>query len=230
MKSLAATPRASPYNTMPIVADFGPDVQEYAEFEKERCCPRPDGCPKCLAQGQMVGHGYYLRKPKGLGRGYVIRIKRWRCKACGKTFGCLPSFVLAFRHYLVVVFQLVFEGRLEQGYSWGQMVELCSDDGTPALRTIQRWIVALEENAPEWLTEVDEVLAEQDSQSTWLDPTLAQSVRQPEASGGKALLEVSLHLLAWGKTRWQELAGYGLSERLRFLWHWGAGRGLPRLA
>ena len=43
------------------------------------------------------------------------------------------------------------------------------------------------------------------------------------------LLTASLHLLAWAKTRWQELADYGLTDRLRFLWHWGHARGLNRL-
>lgn len=214
-----------------IVADFGPDVQEYAEFGKERGCPVPGGCPYCLAIGQICGHGYYVRKPKGLGVGYVIRVKRWRCKVCRKTFGCLPSFLLPFRHYLVAVMQPVFEGRMEQGYSWKQVQELCSDQGTPALRTIQRWCKALEEHAPEWLAEANRTLAQQDSQSPWLDATQAAQGRlAPVLQGGQALLQVSLHLLAWGKTRWRELAGYGLNERLRFLWHWGAGRGLPRLA
>lgn len=216
---------------MPIVADFGPDVQEYADFGKEQGCPVPGGCLRCQAIGQIIGHGYYVRKPKGLGVGYVVRIRRWRCKACGKTFGCLPSFLLSLRHYLVEVIQTVFEGRVERGASWRQVQEMCSDQGTPAMRTMQRWCKAFEGYAPEWLTEVDRTLAQQDSQSPWLDATQAsQGWLLPLVRGGKALLQASLHLLAWGKTRWQELARYGLNERLRFLWHWGAGRGLPRLA
>ena len=39
----------------------------------------------------------------------------------------------------------------------------------------------------------------------------------------------SLHLLAWAKTQWPELVGYGLNDRLRFLGLWGNGRGLGRL-
>ncbi|MFM8321300.1 MAG: DUF6431 domain-containing protein, partial [Chloroflexota bacterium] len=45
----------------------------------------------------------------------VIRVKRWRCQACGRTFSSLPSFVLAYRHYLVEVIQPVLVGRLELG-------------------------------------------------------------------------------------------------------------------
>jgi hypothetical protein len=214
-----------------IVVDFGADVQEYAELGKEQNCSVPGGCPHCRAVKQIIGHGYYQRKPKGLGVGYVMRVKRWRCKACGKTFGSLPSFVLSFRHYLVEVIQFVLEGRLEKGYSWAATEELCSEEGMPALRTMQRWCRAFEGYAPEWLREVDRTLAEQDSLSPWLDATQpGQGQLLSMVTGGKALLQVSMYLLAWGKTRWQEMAAYGLKDRLRFLWHWGANQGLPRLA
>lgn len=214
---------------MPIVTDFGPDIHEYAELGKERSCRAPNGCPYGCAGGAIVGHGYYVRKPKGLGRGYVIRVKRWRCQACRRTFSSLPSFVLAFRHYLVEVIQAVLEGRLELGYSWLGTVQMCSDAGMPARRTIQRWCAAFEQCSGEWLGLIDQILAQQDSQSPWLDTTVRSGDRPP-GSGGRALLQAALHLLAWGKTRWQELSGYGLNERLRFLWHWGNSMGLPRLA
>jgi len=114
-------------------------VQEYIELELEQHCPRPEVCAICQAEGQITGHGYYLRKPKEWGRGYLIRVKRWRGKACGKTFGCLPSFVLRFRHYLVEVIQVVLVGRLEVGYSWSESEELYSEEGVPARRSFQRW-------------------------------------------------------------------------------------------
>ena len=45
-----------------------------------------------------------------------------------------------------------------------------------------------------------------------------------------ALLHATTHLLAWAQTRWPEVVSdYGLKDRLRFLWHWGFGRGLARL-
>jgi hypothetical protein len=43
------------------------------------------------------------------------------------------------------------------------------------------------------------------------------------------LLAAAVYLLAWAKTRWPEVAGSGLAERLAFLWHWGHGRELGRL-
>jgi hypothetical protein len=49
------------------------------------------------------------------------------------------------------------------------------------------------------------------------------------ANVAAALLAASLHLLAWAKTEWAQLVGYGLNDRLRFLGLWGNGRGLGRL-
>jgi hypothetical protein len=69
-------------------------------------------------------------------------------------------------------------------------------------------------------------LAEQDSTSSWLDP---QGEAAQVRNVAEALLAASEHLLAWGKTQWAELEGYGRNERLRFLWLWGANQGLGRL-
>ncbi len=69
-------------------------------------------------------------------------------------------------------------------------------------------------------------MAQQDSSSSWLDP---QGEAPQAANIVIALLMASLHLLAWAKTQWPELVGYGLNDRLRFLGLWGNGRGLGRL-
>lgn len=212
---------------MPIVAEFGPDVQEYIEFGKERACPCPGDCPHCGAVGQMIGHGYYLRKPKGMGQCWVIRVKRWKCKACGKTVGAVLSFLLFFRHYLLGVIQSVVVGRFELGYSWAAAVLWYSDDGVPALRTMQRWCVSFREHALEWLGAMEKSMAEQDSQSEWLDPQ-GESLRM--SNPAQALLRASLHFLAWAQGRWREVESFVLNDRLRFLWYWGNRRGIPRLA
>jgi hypothetical protein len=212
---------------MPIVAEFGPDVQEYVEYEKEHTCHRPESCPICQAIGQMIGHGYYWRKPKGLGQCWILRVKRWKCKACGHTVGAVPSFLLFFRHYLLSVIQGVVVGRFETGYSWAETVVGCSDDGVPTLRTMQRWCAGLAEHAVEWVGAMEKTMAEQDSQSEWLDPQgEAGRMRNP----AQALLRGSLHLLAWAKGRWREVERFVLNDRLRFLWYWGNQRlGLSRL-
>ena len=212
---------------MPIVAEFGPDVQEYVEFGKECSCPRPGNCPICGASGQIVGHGYYVRKPKGWDRGWVIRVKRWKCKVCKHTVGAVPTFLLFFRHYLLEIIQSVVVGRFELGHSWTEAVVWSSNEGTPALRTMQRWCVSFAGQASEWLGAVEETLAEQDSRSEWLDP---QGEALGMRSAPQALLRASLHFLAWAKGRWREVESFVLDDRLRFLWYWGNRRaGLSRL-
>jgi hypothetical protein len=175
----------------------------------------------------MVGHGSYPRKPKGLTRAWAIRIRRWRCQVCQQTVSCLPDFLLSFRHYLVTIIQAVLTRRMEVEASWAELVARCSQEGLPALRTMQRWAAAFIQRAAIWLPAIGEALAGQDSRSPWLEP------RPPtEASSqnlGATLLAASLYLLAWAKTRWPELADYSLADRLAFLWHWGGARRLGRL-
>ncbi|MBI5818508.1 MAG: hypothetical protein HZA88_05930 [Verrucomicrobia bacterium] len=73
---------------------------------------------------------------------------------------------------------------------------------------------------------MQETLAQHDASSPLLDP-LGENAGPHNAP--QALLQAALHLLAWAKTRWPEVIVYGLADRLRFLWHWGAGQGLGRL-
>jgi hypothetical protein len=142
----------------------------------------------------MIGHGYYGRKPKDLAGCWGIRIKRWKCKACGKTVGAVPSFLLFFRHYLLSVIERVWVKRYELDGSWAEVRLACSDEDAPALRTMQRWCVGLAEQAPEWLGVIEKTLAEQDSRSEWLD---AQGEAGQMGCPAQALLHASLHFLAW---------------------------------
>ena len=80
---------------MPIVAEFGSDVEEYIEFDKQHNCLRPDDCVNCGAVGQMIGHGYYRRKPKDLEKGWVLWVKRlyaaWVGRGCSSDPGARES-------------------------------------------------------------------------------------------------------------------------------------------
>jgi hypothetical protein len=209
-----------------IVADFGANPQEYSDQEKQRECLRPEQCSGCQASGSLIGHGYYHRKPKDKKRAYSMWVKRWKCKLCGRTCSSLPSFLLAHRHYLVESIHETLSACFETGQSWAEIEAGCAEAGTPALRTIQRWRQSFGEQAARWLGSVEETLAQQDSGSPWLDP---QGEAPRAANPAQALLQAAVHLLAWAKTQWVELAGYGWNDRLRFLWLWGANRGLGRL-
>jgi len=176
--------------------------------------------------GSLIGHGYYHRKPKDKQRAYSVWVKRWKCKGCGHTVSSLPSFLLAHRHYLVESIHEVLSACFETGQSWAEMEASCAKAGTPAVRTMQRWRQSFAEQVPRWLGPVQQTLAAHDSGSPWLDP---QGEAPRADSPAQALLQAAVHLLAWAKTQWAELAEYGWNDRLRFLWLWGANRGLGRL-
>jgi hypothetical protein len=205
-----------------IVAQFSGSEEEYGKPE----CVRPGGCPLCGGVDCLIGHGCYVRKPKGMAERCVVGIRRWLCKLCGRTISVVPDFLFSFRHYVVPVIQAVIEARIGLGRSWAGVAGEYASGGTPALRTMQRWCVSYVLQAGRFLGAVQETLAQQDSSSGWLDP---QGEALKAGGPGQALLGASEHLLAWGKTRWAEVRGYGRNDRLRFLWWWSSGRGLGRL-
>jgi len=207
-----------------IVFAYGGGVNQYAEEAGLGCTVEIDKCPFCQTAGSLVGHGVYWRKPRDGKQVYRIPIRRWRCKSCGHTVSALPDFLLCSRWYLLVVIGQVLVQRAEGGASWSELE--AGWDGAPVLRTMQRWWQSFGEQAERWLGRVQRVLAEQDSGSAWLDPQ-GEAARQPNAI--QAVLSAAGHLLAWGKSHWRELAGYGWDDRLRFLWLWGSGQGLGRL-
>lgn len=211
---------------MPIVLDFGPSVQDYIAHFNDILFPRPPCCPLCGTPDVLIGHGFYKRLPKDQSQVYSIRIKRWLCKACQRTIALLPSFLLRFRHYLLAVIQQVIVARFEDHASWHKTEARCASAGLPSLSTIGRWCHAFAEHAATWWAAVQETLARQDSASPVLDPLGAAA---GPLDAPCALLHAATHLLAWAQTRWPEVLGYGLRDRLRFLWHWGFGLGLARL-
>jgi len=210
---------------MVIVIEFG-SVVEYLDQFEQLDFPRPEVCPRCHAIHLFVGHGFYHRKPFSLTQAYRVPIKRWLCKACRHTLSLLPSFLLRYRHYLLAVIQSVVVARFEDGVTWTHLAQHCAVEESPALRTMRRWCVSFAAHAPGWWAEVQKTLAQHDAGSPALDPLGANSGPR---DAPRALLHAALHLLAWAKTHWREVGDYGCNDRLRFLWHWGAGQGLGRL-
>ncbi len=213
-----------------IVVDFGGTEQGYGSQVRQRHWVCGLGrCQLCGGADCLIGHGYYLRKPKGrisrkdIGR---VWIKRWFCKQCHRTISALPDFLLSFRHYVVPVIQAVIEVRCGCGKTWAALEAECAEAGAPARRTMQRWCGSFAQQASRWLGAVQATLAQQDSGSGWLDPH-GEALQAEDPA--QALLGASEHLLAWGKTRWAEAAEYGRNDRVRFLWWWSSGRGLGRL-
>lgn len=209
---------------MQIVCAFDRGVKYYqGPFEAGQVY-EPDICPICQTKGCLVRHGSYRRKPRDGEQVYNIPIQRWLCKACRRTISALPDFLVRFRWYVVRVIEEVVVGREEGGASWK---ELKGQAGAgPVVRTMQRWCKSYGGQAGRWLGAVQSQLARQDSPSSWLDP---QGEALRAGNPAQALLAAAVHLLAWGKSQWAELAGYGWNDRLRFLGLWGWREGLGRL-
>ena len=210
---------------MIIVTEFG-SLVEYLDHFGQLDFPRPEVCLHCHAVPLFIGHGFYPRKPLSPTKAYRVRIKRWLCKACRRTLSLLPSFLFRYRHYLLDVIQQVVIARFEDGASWNQVARCCTVEGAPSSRTTRRWCVSFAAHAPTWWAAIQKTLAQHDAGSPVLNP-LGENTGPHDAP--RALLQAALHLLAWAKTHWPETGPYGLSDRLRFLWHWGTGQGLGRL-
>jgi hypothetical protein len=211
---------------MVIVIDCGGSIHAYLASGPDVVLVRPTVCPGCGAEHALIGHGFYPRKPLDIYTAHLIQIRRWYCKACHHTLSQLPSFLLRFRHYLLEVIQSVLVARYEQRGSYGQVARHCGPQGAPARSTIRRWCRSFAAQASSWLSEIEQVLAQQDPVTPLLD---AHGQSSQPLDTPQAVLAASLHLLAWAKTQYAELSEYGLPERMRFLWHWGHARGLTRL-
>ena len=133
---------------MSILADYGSSVQAYIDQGKHKDSACPPGCPWCGGKGGLIGHGYYQRKAKGEDQAYFVWIKRWFCKSCHRTLSVIPNFLLPYRHYLVKMIQAVVAAFYEREQHWKQIIETCSENGMPGLRTMQRWCKALAGYAP----------------------------------------------------------------------------------
>jgi hypothetical protein len=69
----------------------------------------------------------------------AIRVKRFRCKACGKTFGWLPGFVLRNIRFAGVLVQRCWERWARDRVS---LEDIAWEEGVSA-RSIQRWLDAV---------------------------------------------------------------------------------------
>jgi transposase-like protein len=97
---------------------------------------RPEKCPHCN-HTHLWYHGHFTRKPRGDSDIKEVKVPRWRCTDCRRTFSVLPSCVPPRRWYLWSVQQALLVCLLS-----GATQEQCAEDLAhlgPALCTIQRW-------------------------------------------------------------------------------------------
>ena len=58
----------------------------------------PDSCPSCQSVHGLKAHGYYRRYTTDkLGKPISISVRRFKCRRCGLTVSCLPSFSHPYR-------------------------------------------------------------------------------------------------------------------------------------
>ena len=83
---------------MQLIVDFPVDAEEYVSREFQRGIAPPAACPHCHHCGSLEALGYYPRNVTGK-KSTVVRlsIRRFRCRACGKTVSVLPAFAQPYR-------------------------------------------------------------------------------------------------------------------------------------
>lgn len=83
---------------MQLIFEFPVDAEEYISRGLQHCIVAPAACPHCHACAALQALGYYPRNITGR-RSTVLRlsIRRFRCKACGKTVSILPAFAQPYR-------------------------------------------------------------------------------------------------------------------------------------
>lgn len=83
---------------MQIIVGANQTPEEYARDGGEHLIRPPADCPQCGHGHVLAAHGYYRRHTTDQnGRPTEIRVRRFRCRVCGGTLSCLPSFAQPYR-------------------------------------------------------------------------------------------------------------------------------------
>lgn len=100
---------------MQILHPFPGSIREYAETISDPDRYRPDHCPQCEAKHPLTGHGFYRRTIVGIAFDGVIRVRRYRCRACRRTVSLLPEFALPWLRFSIPVIASFLVARLLKG-------------------------------------------------------------------------------------------------------------------
>ncbi len=97
---------------MQIIIVINGKLEKYVENQAHTQVRPPGHCPWCDRDGGLKAHSYYFRNTTAShGRAIRIGIRRFRCRRCGKTVSCLPSFVQPYRYVSTLTIQRFFAGR-----------------------------------------------------------------------------------------------------------------------
>jgi hypothetical protein len=209
-----------------IVAEFGPDVQDYARQFAQLTIPRPKHCPHCEASDRLVGHGSYPRTAVDHLQAVPIRVKRFLCGACRKTVSVLPTFCLPWRHYQSATIQTVLGLRFSGEASWSAIRYRFLPFDLPTRTTCREWVKAFAQRSATYLPYLVRQLAHWQLTPGKLEVAVEELARLAEAA--RQLVVAVAHLVAFLRDYGVEVAS-GTSRWLATLWQWGHSQKLGRL-
>lgn len=83
---------------MQIITVFPGDADTYRSQDLARRAAPPGACPHCQARACLEALGYYQRNVTDrAARVLRLAVRRFRCRACGKTASLLPAFAQPYR-------------------------------------------------------------------------------------------------------------------------------------
>ena len=92
---------------------FGGSIQQYIEeCSEESYRYRPSSCPQCDSVQRLAPHGFYSRTVVDVDLEWVIRVRRYLCRACRRTVSLLPEFVLPYLRFSTRLIGMFLKARL----------------------------------------------------------------------------------------------------------------------
>jgi hypothetical protein len=95
-----------------ILHPFAGSVQQYNEQLSNPDVHRPSHCPQWQDKHPLTAHGFYNRTLIDTAFDGIIRVRRYLCRACGRTVSLLPEFILPYLRSSLTVIALFLTARL----------------------------------------------------------------------------------------------------------------------
>ena len=100
---------------MQIIVRVKCSPEEYFGEQMQTSMSRPKLCPNCGQAGMLVALGYYERWVAGIGAADLrLLIRRFRCRACGRSVSVLPDFAQPYRLIRNTVIEGFFDGQMDR--------------------------------------------------------------------------------------------------------------------
>jgi hypothetical protein len=158
----------------------------------------------------LVCHGFYKRTVVELDWDGVIRVRRYLCKACGRTVSLLPEFVVPYLRFGIVVMAAFLKARLSSGQTLKAAAEAAKQPGMPYQRG-QQWVARFRSQA-ESLSAALAALVRPLAASDFVEKAIGMLEAAGWIAAHRFLFEqLRQHLLGWPKC----LAPSGIAVTIR---------------